>query len=109
MSPHKIRQFLRSVLNKENKETNFEVLTTSDYQISDCGDKDRKLCIIVVENPFLTLQDFEEAAFELQNLFSNDPIKFIYLNNSVIDENFFTVNNLDFVEDNSILLYKGKF
>ena len=53
------------MINKENKETVFEVITTADYSSNDCDEKDKKLCIILVENPQLTEADVEEAGIEL--------------------------------------------
>lgn len=54
MSPHKVRNFLRSVINKENKEYNFEIIGYEEYQETDCDNNDKKICFIVVENSKLT-------------------------------------------------------
>lgn len=65
MNPHHIRQFLRTVINKENKEYNFEIINANEYSVTDCNDQDKKICFIVVENANLNSQDFEEVAFDL--------------------------------------------
>lgn len=109
MTPHRVRAFLRTVIYKENQELNFEIISPEEYSLNDCNEQDKKTCLIVIENENISLQEFEEAAFELQKEFSQDPVKMVFLKQNTILEDFFTQNQLDFVEDNSIFLYKGKY
>lgn len=67
LTPHKIRNFLRKVINKENKESNFEIIGPNEYQSSDCSSSDKKFCVIIIQNSSFSLDDFEEISFELQN------------------------------------------
>lgn len=39
------------MINKENKESNFEIISAGEFRMSDCGANEKKTCVILVENP----------------------------------------------------------
>lgn len=107
-SPHKIRNFLRKIIKNENTEKNFFILDNEDFLEDDnCRGNDKKICFIFFENENLTKSQFSEIAENLQNIFPQEHLKFLFLDKKFYQKNFFEENKLKFYPKRSFFIYKA--